>query len=181
MCCLTTFRIAKIVQFRWQMKDEHGALLQSYQEVKPYVFGGNSATLSTINPNGLGAREILRCATNRLSQGTTQNFTKMNINYVSINVKYGLRCDTWYAVCTLISIFRRILFTEAASRSASSPEAEVFQQDGVHAFYEEYTAQRLNTTILLYLCGVWGLIIGYLSPLQVTCISKSKGLRLYIV
>jgi hypothetical protein len=32
--------------------------------------------------------------------------------------------------------------------SASSPEAEVFQQDGVHAFYEEYTAQRLNTTIL---------------------------------
>jgi hypothetical protein len=72
------------------MKDEHGALLQSYQEVKSYVFGGNSATLSTINPNGLCAREILRC----VSQGTTQNFTKMNINYVSINVKYGLRCDT---------------------------------------------------------------------------------------
>jgi hypothetical protein len=41
-----------------------------------------SASLSTTNLNALGAREILRCATNRLSQGTNQDFTNVNINYV---------------------------------------------------------------------------------------------------
>jgi hypothetical protein len=46
------------------------------------------ATLSTTNPNGLGSREILRCKTNRLSQGTTKTRTHTNTNYVITNIKY---------------------------------------------------------------------------------------------
>jgi len=46
------------------------------------------AILSTTDPNGLGSREILRCATNRLSQETTAARTKTIINYVIINLQY---------------------------------------------------------------------------------------------
>jgi len=70
---------------------------------------------------------------------------------------------------------------EATARSASSCEAEdVFQQDGNHAFYGECTAQLLNTTILLYLRGALGLVIGYLAPLHVKYISKNKVISLYV-
>jgi hypothetical protein len=62
-----------------------------------------SATLSNANPNDLGSREIFRCVTNRRGQGTNQDFTNVNINYVSTNVKYGIQCDAWYAACTVIS------------------------------------------------------------------------------
>jgi hypothetical protein len=68
-----------------------------------------SATLSTTNPNDLGAREILSCVTNRLSQGTNQDFINANINYVSINVKYVLQSDTWHIACTMISSCLRTL------------------------------------------------------------------------
>jgi len=71
--------------------------------------------------------------------------------------------------------------TEAASSSVPSWEAEVvFQQDGARALYGEYITQCLNT-ILLYLRRGWDLVIGYLAPLQVKYISKSKVIRLYIV
>jgi hypothetical protein len=45
----------------------------------------------------------------RLRQGTTQDFTNVNIIYVSMNVKYGLQSDTWYVVYTLISNFLRTI------------------------------------------------------------------------
>jgi len=43
-----------------------------------------SASFFVTNHNGLGVKEILRSAINRLSQGMTQDFTKVNINYVSM-------------------------------------------------------------------------------------------------
>jgi hypothetical protein len=42
----------------------------------------------------------------------------------------------------------------------------VFQQQEAHALYGEYNTQWLNTAILLYQRGAWGLVIGYLAPLK---------------
>jgi hypothetical protein len=68
------------------MKYEHGAWCKNadrwnsmYSEkICP------SATLMNSNPNDLDTREILRCAKSRLSQWTTQGFTKVNIYYLNI-------------------------------------------------------------------------------------------------
>ena len=52
----------------------------------------------------------------------------------------------------------------------------MFQQDGAHALYGEYKKQWLNTTILLYLCGAWGLVIGYLVHCKCHVPQKAKDL-----
>ena len=56
----------------------------------------------------------------------------------------------------------------------------MFQQDGTHALYGEYTTEWLNMTVLLYLRGAWGLVTGYLAPLHVKYISKIKVISLYV-
>jgi len=59
---------------------EHGARMPTgeIEKICP------SATLFTSNPNELGTREILRCANSRLGQGTTPDFTDVNIDYLSM-------------------------------------------------------------------------------------------------
>jgi hypothetical protein len=94
----------------------------------------SSANLSTTNPHGMGSREILRSATNLLSQGTTQDLTNININYVSMNVKYGLQSDTCNADCTMIRNCRRPVVPTRLQVLPPSCEAEFFlQQDRSHA------------------------------------------------
>jgi hypothetical protein len=94
---------------------------------------------------------------------------------------HGRLSVTWYAICTKISNYLRTVVPKKLQGLPPSCESEFeFHQDDAHALYEEYSPQWLST-ILLFVCCAWGLIIGYLVSMQVTRVIKSKVIRLSCV
>jgi len=85
---------------------------------------------------------------------------------IMYDVKYGLQSDTWYTVCTMISNCLLPVVPKLLQGLPPAVRQRLFQQDGAHALYGEYATQWLKTAMPLYLRGIWGLVLGYLAPLQ---------------